>query len=349
MINRITVHGAGVAGLATALALQDRGVPITIVERGKPRPSNALEVVGEEFFALVDAAGVPDLFGELGRPPPIDAIATRWPSNAGLEWAAGLRPTEQRWAIDRSEVEATLRRSAVVRGISIVPVGDRLQLRDIGDLIVDATGRAAAVARRMGVRLLPISDLIAISGYGRMDQSATPTVEAGPDGWWFAVGEARHSVVSYFTDAAEAARIRSPDDLGALLASTELLSRRFMLDRSVTPTRFSAASSYLELGAGAGWAAVGDALLARDPLASHGLTFAFQSALRLADACATGAFLPDVYLQPTNIEIARYRIGRQRLYLAGAEAFDRPFWHMRASLAGPAAPTAMKTVLADGE
>ncbi|WP_452030414.1 hypothetical protein [Azospirillum palustre] len=318
---------------------------VSIVERGKPRPGSSLEVVGEEFFALTGAVGLPDLFERLKQALPINAIATQWPGSVGLEWAAAFKPLEQRWAINRSEVEAALRRSALARGIVVAPADNNLQVHNHDGLIVDATGRAAAVARRKGARLLPIADLIAISCNGRMDRPAMPIIEAVPDGWWFAVGEADHTVVTYFTDAVGAAHIRSPVDLAARLASTELLVRSIELNLDGTLSRSSAVSSYLEPGAGAGWAAVGDALLARDPLTSYGLTFAVQSALHLADAYTAKGFIHDIYLQPIDVAIARYRIARQRLYLAGTAAFDRPFWHAQAFLAsqGSSVPASSET------
>ncbi|MET3355537.1 UNVERIFIED_ORG: flavin-dependent dehydrogenase [Xanthobacter viscosus] len=327
----MTVFGTGVAGLSAALALQAGGTRILMVERGSPRPSDAREVVGDEFFRLMAAAGHPDLRSELQPLIPVDAITTHWPGNSGLDWAAVFRPAERRWAIDRSALEAALRRSVLAHGIEIAPGGDKLRPDEIRGLVVDATGRAAAVARRIGARLVPITGLVAISARGHFAWPTTPVVEAGPDGWWFAIG-GDQAATTYFTDAAEAATIQTAENLAARLAKTVLLSGHFAVDISVGLTRSSAASSYLEPCGGASWAAVGDAALARDPLASHGLTFAVQSALHLKAACMTETFDAETYLQPVSVEIARYRIARQRLYLAGAEAFDRPFWRARASL-----------------
>jgi flavin-dependent dehydrogenase len=218
--------------------------------------------------------------------------------------------------------------------------------------LIDATGRAAAVARRLGARRHRDDRLVAFVARGRQEPGAAPDrddrtwVEAVPGGWWYSARvPAGERVFVFHTDplrtaaaraeraalldaAAFAARLRGAPRLGALVAAHgyRLAGR---------PRGVDASSARLDPAAGGGWLAVGDAAASFDPLSSQGLLNAHYTGLHGAGA-VLGALDGDA------AAVAAYaaRIGEiHRAYLAhraAAYAAERrwpaaPFWAARAA------------------
>jgi flavin-dependent dehydrogenase len=220
-------------------------------------------------------------------------------------------PDGHGWHLDRARFDSWLRFVAVARGArllapaspSLIRRADgrwQVQLtthRGIVELsaafAIDAGGRAAPLARRLGAKRHVTDRLVCGWVHGRARSSGRgiglTTVEAISDGWWYTapLPEERR-VVAFFTDAdLPAARIAhlgvrlaehaaDTDEVGAILAESEF-----------TPKQggFTAAhSSTLDRCIGDGWIAAGDASMTFDPLSSQGLMHALFSGLAAAEA-----------------------------------------------------------------
>ena len=161
--------------------------------------------------------------------------------------------------------------------------------------VVDATGRAAKIARSLGAISHQLDHLVAASVVGELADGAIvgdTFVEATRDGWWYVSPlPGRRRIISIFTDSviARTARLTTPSGWWEALQRTEHVVRlaRQMVP-TAPPTVVSAASRVLTPAAGAGWVAVGDAALAVDPLSSSGVATALASA-RLATDVLTAA------------------------------------------------------------
>ncbi|MBI3734207.1 MAG: tryptophan 7-halogenase [Chloroflexi bacterium] len=157
--------------------------------------------------------------------------------------------------------------------------------------LVDATGRAASVARRLGARRVTADRLTGIAGFfaDRRDPAARDSrtlVEAAPDGWWYSAELPDDRLIAvYLTDADLLPKGRL--DVGywqARLAQTTHTRGRVSGGALESLRAFNANSSRLDRFSGPGWLAVGDAAAAVDPLSSQGISRALESGLQAAQA-----------------------------------------------------------------
>ncbi|MCR9070780.1 MAG: tryptophan 7-halogenase [Alphaproteobacteria bacterium] len=170
--------------------------------------------------------------------------------------------------------------------------GHRIRCR----VLVDASGRSAALCRRLGAQRQVLDRLTAV--YCRFRPgSATSTdgfsrIEAAADGWWYTAPlPAGGRVAAYHTDSDRPA-IR---DLGkasgflSALAQTRMIAPELGLERARIadgPHVVPAHSARSVPPTGDGWVAVGDAALALDPLSSQGLFNALFTGMAGGDAAA---------------------------------------------------------------
>ena len=198
-------------------------------------------------------------------------------------------------------------------------------------MIIDATGRAAAIARRYGARRIELDRQIAWVTYFECDSAApddtTTWIEAVEHGWWYsAIIPSGRMVTVLFTDAGPSSTI---DD-------TIHTRRRIAAGgyRAIgQPRRVAAGSARLSHFAGDRWFAAGDAAMAYDPLSGHGLTVALQSARDAALAAAAT-------LGGDSTAAARYHslltdawdgyASMRRVYYRQETRWpDSPYWRLR--------------------
>jgi flavin-dependent dehydrogenase len=269
-------------------------------------------------------------------------------------------PDGHGWHLDRARFDSWLRFIAVARGArllapaspSLIRRADgrwQVQLtthRGIVDLsaafAIDAGGRAAPLARRLGAKRHVTDRLVCGWVHGRARSSGRgiglTTVEAISDGWWYTapLPEERR-VLAFLTDAdLPAARIAhlgirlaehaaDTDEVGAILAECE-----FVADQG----GFTAAhSSRLAPCIGDSWIAAGDASMTFDPLSAQGLLHALFTGLASAEAA-------DSYLcgdSGAPIHYQQIMDGIQRAYLqhlafcyaSETRWSGAPFWKRR--------------------
>jgi flavin-dependent dehydrogenase len=204
---------------------------------------------------------------------------------------------------------------------------------------VDAGGRAAPLARRLGARLRRSDRLIArwTQGAGRPDGcgAGVTHVEAVESGWWYtAPAPGGRRLLAFHTDgdlpAARArnllARAHEVRELGRILAGCG-----FAPD---SPFRSVAAhTAVLEPATGADWLAAGDAALGLDPLSSQGLLNALYMGLAAAESVARSlegdiGALADYAATLRGIETA-YRRNLGDCYGSERRWPDAPFWRRR--------------------
>jgi flavin-dependent dehydrogenase len=191
--------------------------------------------------------------------------------------------------------------------------------------VVDATGRQAVLARRIGAKRETIDRLIGLVAlYDDVQPDgldSTLLLEAVERGWWYSTPLVGAIVVAFMTDAdlLNDAEGVTPESFCDRLASAPLTAARvdgFSLNRLRVR---SAASSWLRPVSGEGWLAVGDAAAAHDPLAGVGLSRAVDSGIRAGQALSAA-------LDGDREATARY---------AHVEALSfRAFTHQRAEIYG---------------
>ena len=363
MIHDVAVVGGGPAGCATALALRRIGVErVVVVESSDYDSARVGESIPPDTRLLLRQLGVLDSFLAQDHERCLGSCSSWGSAELGHNDFL-VNPFGDGWHLDRlrfdrwiaeqterSEVE--IRRRTIFRDLERGGGRRPIELRLTGPgggpstvrcrFVVDATGQQARVARRLGARPRSEDQLVCVAGY--LDAapghglSSLTMLEAVEYGWWYAArlpdGRLTAAVASDpaivremgLTRAASwSAELVRTRHVGPALAGCPLVESRLHV--------WSAPSTLLDPPAGAGWAAVGDAASAFDPISSQGIHKALADGLRAAPAIVA-------WLDGDGRPLTEYRNGiaeRFLDYLAMRSHFygierrweDAPFWRRR--------------------
>ena len=361
------VVGAGPAGSALARRLAPR-CRVLLLERA---PSSAVPVnpmawrIGESLpgaaAVLLRRQGLLDRFLADGHAER-GASVSAW-DNEAPAWFDLLRdPHGPGWHLDRLRFDQMLRGAAGEAGAVFRLLRGRFQvLRNADDgwcvhdsgsgerhtaaVLVDATGRNAALCRTLGLRRYDEDRLVCLHallppspGFDRCTRTA-----ADQDGWWYSVRvPSGQRVLAFHLDADDPA-LRGLRDVQALLAR----ARHVPVLREVLPEKVEPAATHvrpagsaaLDLPACKTWPglyAVGDAVLAFDPISSQGLFHALASAESAAAAITRylggDAAAGQRYATEMQAVQARYRAHLAATYAGPKRYRQRPFWARRCEL-----------------
>lgn len=345
------VIGGGIAGAAACLRLGALGVtPLWIAPASAPRdkPGEHLAPAARDLLARLDAAHLLDD----PRHREANSMLSAWGSDRIEERNAILQLQGAGIVLDRPAFEADLTTLALSRGArrinasvdKITRDGERWRIeandgrRHAADFIIDASGRTAVLARDHGQRFRA-DQLAALVAFPRQDpdNDVDPTratlIEAVADGWWYAslLADGRLAL-NYFTDPDLLPRdaTREPAVFKDLLARTLFVGRwideaGFQLDAA--PSLVSAGTTWIAPAAGEGWAAIGDASAAFDPLSSFGMTTALWTAITVADGVAAR----DIGGYPEKVAAGMqdFLATRAKVYAAERRYADHVFWRRR--------------------
>jgi flavin-dependent dehydrogenase len=357
------------AGGTTDLATTD---PAAIGHTGRPCRAAVPESAAPGVAATLARWGAPADFEALGHAR-CYGHASVWGSPAPVVEDFVARAAPPAWHIDRARFDAWLlgaverRGASVVRGERLAGIererggmwrahfdpgsveGGRRTVRSLrARVVVDATGRRAALARKLGARRCRLDDLVAVSavwpartGAGLAGHSLVVAVK---DGWWFAAavpGDARAIGLAFLSDAdvVAARRLKHPEAFAALVRATpELGVAEGLPPEGLAITTRAAGSAFLDRAAGTGWLAVGDALVAFDPLTSSGLSGALEDAAAAADTIHAWLGARDAarvmaegraYARRARITLGAYVAGLRQQYARERRWPTSAFWARR--------------------
>lgn len=359
----VLVAGGGPAGAAAALTLlRYTARSVALVEASDYSAVRVGETVPPGIMALLDYLGAGEAFRADGHLPAHGTEAA---------WG-GPRPVTREflftgrghgWHLDRARFDRMLAdRVRAAGGTVVAPArvgrvrggaGEwRVGIRERGRaereisarFVVDATGKRAALARRLGGRREVHDRLVGVTGYwaGQGGDPAHVTlVETVPDGWWYsAVLPDSRRIAALMTDV-EVVRARGlhrADALeGALADAPETRARLGGMRLCGAPVVRPAQSQVLRPACGGGWIAAGDAAASFDPLSSMGIGHALSSgveAARVAHASLEGGDATSpAYSAAVAQTFARYLAVRDAHYGAERRWVDAPFWAARQGVA----------------
>ena len=344
----IVVAGAGPAGAVAAAGLARVGRRVLLADRpdagckiGEALPGAALRLLR----ALDLPAPEPQ-----GPHAPIAGTLSAWGSPDFIGTDSLRDPYGAPWRLDRRRFDADLREAARGAGAMARPArlrevfrdgdGFRLQFDDGSEArarwIVDASGRSARLARKLGAKRWRDSRLIALYRIGTAGadfRDSHSFIEAAPDGWWYAARlPSGAAIAGLHTDAANAARIKAePKTWRAALAATRGLGPRFAATcfTQVLPAA-DAGGARLSAFYGEGWIACGDAAMSFDPISGQGIFAALHSGSEAAHAVHAALdgerALLGAYARRMEEVWSIYRGRRETLYASEQRWPDRPFW-----------------------
>src|SRR5262245_17466293 len=308
----VVVLGGGPAGCATALALAPRGISAVVIERTNYDVPRIGETIPPAARQLLTTLGIWDRF-LLEDHSPSFGIRSVWGQDEFYENDFIFNPYGAGWHVDRARFDAMLATaveesgSNVYRGAQLASItpdegsagsgGWQAEVSQGGiayrfhaKFLVDASGRAASLARRQGSRRVVYDHLIGAVAFLPADATldSFTMVEAIEQGWWYSARlPSSGLVMAYMTDAdlyAKGLRDSVCYWLGQLQIARHTQTRAKGINTRTIPRIFPAGSSRLDQVVGGNWLAVGDAAMSFDPLSSQGIFRALEFGLRAAAA-----------------------------------------------------------------
>lgn len=355
----VVIVGGGPAGCAAALTLRRySALSVVVVEQGDYHAPRIGETVPPSIQPLLGYLGVWEPFVAAQHlPAPGTSAAWGQPTLATQDFLFTGRGAG--WHLDRRRFDEMLAEQVVASGGTLLtqtriagctrteagawhltlagPDGGEYTLE--ARFLIEASGKKASLAKRLGARQQRFDRLVGIVGFydGAAHPSHLTLVEAVEAGWWYSarLPDGR-GVVAFMSDADLVRDLRASHRDGwlALLAAASHTRERLAGGTLLAPPRVRPAFSHLlHPLSGDGWLAAGDALASFDPLASMGIGHALSSgshAARVAYDLLTsdGSLLPS-YATSAAQNVQNYLALRQRHYLREGRWPDAPFWARR--------------------
>ncbi|WP_313234070.1 FAD-dependent monooxygenase [Delftia acidovorans] len=361
----VLVVGAGPAGAAVAAQLA-RHCRVALVGRAVQAGRAIGETLPAAARVILSDLGVWDAFAAQGHRPAWSRRSL-WGSSEVIFQDALFDPHGAGWHLDRKRFDAMLLEAARSRGVPCLvpatlrslqrePPGAPMRWRCLIDraqgdpahgplelscrIVVDATGRAARVARQAGAQVHRGGRLVCFHAWVEPpshEHAGTTMIESDAEGWWYSADLPDGScVIAWQTDIdlPEARRLRSTADLLEMAHHTALVGARSRGSRLLEPLRVAAANEqWLDAASGPDWLAVGDAGLSFDPLASQGLLNSLVTGSEAAQAVRRSLAGDADALPSWNAWIgtirAAYRTHHQHYYALEQRWAAEPFWTRR--------------------
>lgn len=344
----VAIIGGGPAGSSLAIRLARAGASALVLERDGAAASHQArgEMLSPSAVPLLAALGLHDRWGA-ARHLPCFGIRSAWGGDDLVDRPFVFGVHGCGWHLDRPVFDEVLRREAAdagatvwtdahLRAVEREAAGWRVTVDGSGGTrvvhtttLVDATGRKAALARRLGGRRRTLDHLVALAVRTRAARDGDGTlVEATPDGWWYSAPLPDGDVLGVFLTDADLMPA-AKDVIARMRRAAPHTWRRLGGGRFVgRPRRMFAASQAVVPPAGAAWVPVGDAALAPDPLSGDGLLRGLRSAAATAQALLAGDL--STHRRGLLDAVTRYLAERRAAYAAEGRWPDAPFWRRRA-------------------
>jgi flavin-dependent dehydrogenase len=343
------VAGGGPAGAVAAIVLARSGRRVLLadaVDASTPKVGEALPGAAVQLLRSSDLP-VPR---EGGPHTPIGGNLFCWNSDELVAIDFIRSPYGSGWRLDRARFDADLREAAIrdgatyrserIAGVERTDTSWNIRLRngatEKARWIIDATGRRAAIARRLGARRLRDAQLVAlyaIGGYAARFPLSRTVIEATQRGWWYSARLPSDVVLAGFhTLQRDAVHLLSnPGIWRDALAQTRHLGEMLAGTQFEHPPQsLEACGARLDRCTGDGWIACGDAALSFDPISGQGIFSALYGGLTAARAIDEALNGSDTKLREYSKwlnDIRRIYVARCRAVYCGERRWmSEPFW-----------------------
>jgi flavin-dependent dehydrogenase len=369
----VVILGGGPAGAAAAITLARAGRSVVVIEKSQYEQARIGETLPPTARVSLTKLGVWESFLAAGHLPS-PGVQSVWGEDEVYEQHFIFHPYGHGWHLDRQRFDAMLAHAARQAGARLwcgAQLGSCLPLAAPGwqvefissfpdsgrsrrlraRFVIDATGRAAVMARQQGAKRINTDRLVGLAGVlvPRAREGAGPEnacdawtlVEACAEGWWYsALLPGAQVMAVYLTDADLLTCQRGSWRAfwqGQIQQTTHTQARLSAFDLQAGPRVVAAHSSRLDSVSGDGWLAVGDAAMAFDPLSSQGLTHALASGIRAGEAlngCLAGEVAAmDEYDRKAN-EVVRAYSQLRGVYYGREQRWPQSvFWRRRHAVA----------------
>jgi flavin-dependent dehydrogenase len=341
----VAIVGSGPAGAVTAMLLARTGRRVVMIDRERTSPRKVGESLPAMARPLLKHLNLLAIL-ENGHHKPSFGNRSAWGSEK-LQYVDFIAdPNGLGWHLDRARFDADLILAANNAGTELIHGHVQEVMEDGGiwriegagfetsaEWLIDASGRRAHIAAKLGVHRLRDSDLTAAYGWFKpLDQDDDPRtlVESSTDGWWYTARLPDCSLVAAFHTDIKTANViaRSPAMWSKLISSTRHTRSVLAGALNLGTIQFhEACGARLSRFGGKNWLATGDAALSFDPLSSQGIFNSLYTGMRAAVAVTSGDVAS--YSDSLNEIRAAYLAKNQTIYANEVRFSDRPFWRRR--------------------
>ena len=335
---QVLVAGSGPAGLAAAIALAERQVDVVVIDPDHNTPAlSRCEMLPSSAREILKRLGISTVLGEAVN---LQGVVSLWDHAEPINHGAAMPGLSGfGWSVDRSILDVSLRNRAHALGVRFQQ-GRVRQIEGESDdwhvtlaykkiqtarYLIDATGRPAVMARRLGAKTTFGPDLIAITCNIEHPVPANLLAEARPEGWWYALPRNHNNGSIGFLTAGT----RTNFDAEFITKASQNLRLVPKLNRVSDIYISDSRMSRLFPTISEGWLATGDAAVAFDPIASQGLFNALSSGFFAGNAAAdTVAGDQDaVHIYAALVDRTALRTHQQSPHQYAARPFDTAFWN----------------------
>jgi flavin-dependent dehydrogenase len=349
----VLVAGGGPAGSAAALDLSRRGLSVALIEQDNYETFRVGETLPPMIRHQLTGLGIWQRFLECGSLESY-GIQTAWETPA-LRYQDFLQnPYGCGWHVDRARFDAMLATAAAQAGAELM-LGARVTSCHMtkdgpwrlevsqgekthnlsGRILVDATGRRAVFAGRLGSQASMADQLIGVVTVSHGSETERcALIEAVENGWWYSAPlPGDRTVFAYMTDSD---LWKSHPDWSDLMKLTHFtLKRAGKVEVPPSIHIVSAASIVHDPVTGPNWIAIGDAALAFDPLSGQGVFKSIDTGIRSSAIIARhldgdSSVLAE-YESWVKENYRSYLSERSRFYCNVSRWPASPFWMRRMS------------------
>jgi 2-polyprenyl-6-methoxyphenol hydroxylase-like FAD-dependent oxidoreductase len=353
----VLIAGAGPAGCAAAISLGRFAPKLRVGLIGAPPPGPRIgETVPPQIKQLLDHLKLWPAFAAEQHAPSYRTLSA-WGGPALLSNEFLFQIQQVGWRLDRGRFDAMMLRGATsARRIAgkvtkLEPLNDQWRVRlDDGAIhtaraVVDATGRAAALARLNGLRAERFDKLVACFVFcGNQGGDGDLTIEAVRDGWWYTAAlPDQRRVVAFMSDADIVRRLRMAERgcfMRVLGEAEHIRAATAGAEPEGSPQFAGAGSQLVTCNAAQTLICAGDAASCFDPVSGQGIVKALRSGVFASYAIADrlerhdGAGLRR-YAAFVASEFAAYRETLRGYYTQEGRWRDSLFWQRRREIATP--------------
>jgi flavin-dependent dehydrogenase len=341
------IAGAGPAGAVVAHELARRGHRVLLTDDVDPAAPKIGEALPGAAVRLLRSIGLPAPSPD-GPHLPVMGNLSSWDCDQLVASDFIRDPDGPGWRLDRASFDAELRAAAVRAGADfhsarVTDVARKdlkwnIRFKNGGTeparWIVDATGRRASIARRLGARRLRDAPLVGVYARGTpaTDLPLNRTViEATPRGWWYAARlPSGMALAGFHTHRRDAMRLLAdPEAWRDALADTRHVGRMLAGTSFERPRSLEAGGARLDRYSGNEWIACGDAALSFDPISGQGIFSALYGGLKAGSAiddALTGARTSQREYSKRLDKIRQVYAVRRRAVYQGERRWSGPFW-----------------------
>lgn len=362
----VAVIGGGPAGAGCALALRTyTSHSVALIEATTYQSVRVGENVSSALLPLLEYLEMKKRFLASGAYTHSVAVEACWGHNTPMQQHSLQHWSGEGYLLDRRVFDATLTGQVLERGGKVYlncrlekmfsdqerggwmlhvrhASGKRFAL--YAHFLVDASGRNAGIARRLGAVSTRYDALIGVSRFFELTSERPYTreilIESTQDGWWYSAPlPGNLLIMSFMTDAQiwRTASGRNPEKWQAFLYHAPRSASRIQHAASAVDANVTirpAHSHQLNEIAGNGWLAVGDASTSFDPLSSLGVGFAIHSACHAAQAiegylATSNRQSMHTYVQGVREQFTQYFPIWQAYYAYETRWKETPFWRIR--------------------